>query len=88
MVEKRRISRELVAGLTSDATMSAEVAREAFEMLRIIAAEGLCGMEVVEVSPPYDVNDNTSQLACRVILDVLSAMVVNGKLGHRDDVIK
>ena len=33
MVEKRRISRELVAGLTSDATMSAEVAREAFEML-------------------------------------------------------
>ena len=58
--------------------------REAFEMIRIIAGEGLCGMEVVEVSPPYDVNDNTAQLACRVILDVTSAMVAAGKLGHRD----
>ena len=58
--------------------------REAFEMIRIIAREGLCGMEVVEVSPPYDVNDNTSQLATRVILDVTSAMVAAGKLGHRD----
>jgi len=62
--------------------------REAFEMIRIIAAEGLCGMEVVEVSPPYDVNDNTSQLACRVILDVTAAMVANGKLGHRSKVMK
>ena len=35
--------------------------REALEMVRIIAGHGLCGMEVVEVSPPYDVNDNTSQ---------------------------
>ncbi len=61
--------------------------REAFQMIKAIAGEGLCGMEVVEVSPPYDVNDNTSQLACRVILDVLSAMVAAGKLGHRDDVM-
>ena len=57
--------------------------REAFEIVRLIAREGLCGMEVVEVSPPYDVNDNTSQLACRVMLDVLGTMVVEGKLGHR-----
>jgi len=34
--------------------------REAFEMIHTIAKEGLCGMEVVEVSPPYDVNDNTA----------------------------
>ena len=61
--------------------------REALEMVRLIAREGLCGMEVVEVSPPYDVNDNTSQLACRVILDVLGTMVVEGKLGHRDAVM-
>lgn len=61
--------------------------REAFEMIRIIAKEGLCGMEVVEVSPPYDVNDNTSQLACRIILDVTSAMVAAGKLGHRSQVM-
>jgi agmatinase len=62
--------------------------REALEMVRLIAREGLCGMEVVEVSPPYDVNDNTAQLACRVILDVLGTMVVEGKLGHRENVLR
>jgi len=61
--------------------------REALEMVRLIAREGLCGMEVVEVSPPYDVNDNTSQLACRVMLDVLGTMVVERKIGHRDRVM-
>ena len=61
--------------------------REALEMVRLIAREGLCAMEVVEVSPPYDVNDNTSQLACRVILDTLGTLVVEGKLGHRDRVM-
>jgi agmatinase len=61
--------------------------REALEMVRLIAREGLCTMEVVEVSPPYDVNDNTSQLACRVILDALGTMVLKGKLGHRDEVM-
>ena len=45
-------------------------------------------MEVVEVSPPCDVNDNTSQLACRVMLDALGAMVSEGKIGHRDRVMK
>ena len=62
--------------------------REALEMVRIVAREGLCAMEVVEVSPPYDVNDNTSQLACRVILDTIGTMVEAGKLGHRDKVMK
>lgn len=62
--------------------------REAFELVRCIAKEGLCGMEVVEVSPPYDVNDNTAQLAARVILDALAAMVGSDKLGHRGRVMK
>ena len=62
--------------------------REALEIVRLIAKEGLCAMEVVEVAPPYDVNDNTAQLACRVILDALGSMVVAGKLGHRDKVEK
>jgi agmatinase len=62
--------------------------REALEIVRLIAREGLCGMEVVEVAPPYDVNDNTAQLACRVILDALGTMVVEGKLGHRGGVKK
>jgi agmatinase len=58
--------------------------REAFEMIHTIAKEGLCAMEVVEVSPPYDVNDNTAQLACRVILDVLGTLIANKHIGHRD----
>lgn len=62
--------------------------REALEMVRLIAKEGLCAMEVVEVSPPYDVNDSTSQLACRVILDTLGTLVTEGKLGHRDQVMR
>jgi agmatinase len=58
--------------------------REAFEMIQTIAKEGLCAMEVVEVSPPYDVNDNTAQLACRVILDVVGTLIANNHIGHRD----
>ena len=60
--------------------------REALELVCLIAKEGLCGMEVVEVAPPYDVNQNTSQLACRVVLDVLGTLTTEGKLGHRDKV--
>ena len=41
-------------------------------------------MEVVEVSPPYDVNDNTAQLACRVILDTIGTLIANKHIGHRD----
>ncbi|MGH6932722.1 MAG: arginase family protein, partial [Dongiaceae bacterium] len=61
--------------------------REALEIVRVIAKEGLCAMEVVEIAPPYDVNDNTAQLGCRVILDALGSMVAAGKLGHRDKVM-
>lgn len=61
--------------------------REALEMVRLVAREGLCAMEVVEVSPPYDVNDNTSQLAARIILDAIGTMVTEGKLGHRNQVM-
>ncbi len=60
--------------------------REALELVRLIAREGLCGMEVVEVAPPYDVNQNTSQLACRIVLDVLGTLTSEGKLGHRSKV--
>lgn len=62
--------------------------REALEIVRLVAREGLCAMEVIEIAPPYDVNDNTAQLGCRVILDALGAMVVAGKLGHRDKAMK
>lgn len=57
--------------------------REALKLLRLIAREGICGMEVVEVAPPYDVSDMTAQLACRAVMDVLGTLVSEGKLGPR-----
>jgi len=57
--------------------------REALKLLRLVAKEGLCGMEVVEVAPPYDVSDMTALLACRAVMDVLGTLVSEGKLGRR-----
>ncbi|MFE8700141.1 agmatinase family protein [Cytobacillus sp. FJAT-54145] len=57
--------------------------REGLKFLDLVAREGICGMEVVEVSPPYDVSDQTALLATRVIADVLAAMVDAGKLGKK-----
>ncbi len=56
---------------------------EALKALRMIAREGICGMEVGEISPPYDVSDMTAQLGCRAIMDVLGTLVTEGRLGHR-----
>jgi len=56
--------------------------REALKALRMIAKEGICGMEVVEIAPPYDVSDMTAQLGCRAIMDVLGTLVTEGKIGH------
>jgi agmatinase len=39
-------------------------------------------MELVEVSPPYDVADITSLLGGRVIMEVLATLFEAGKLGH------
>jgi agmatinase len=57
--------------------------REALRMLHIVTREGISGLEVVEVSPPYDVGDITSILGVRVINDVLGTLVAAGKLGKR-----
>lgn len=59
--------------------------REAFRMLETVTREGLAGMEVVEVAPPYDVSNITSLLGVRVVLDVLATLVESGKLGQRPD---
>ncbi|HEX3722628.1 MAG TPA: agmatinase family protein [Nitrolancea sp.] len=56
--------------------------REVLRLIKLITREGLAGMEVVEVSPPYDVADITSLLGSRVIMDVLAGLVTAGKLGH------
>ncbi|MGN6563031.1 MAG: agmatinase family protein [Thermomicrobiales bacterium] len=59
------------------------LAREALKMLRLAAREGLHGMEIVEVSPPYDVADITALLGGRAIMDVLATLIEAGKLGKR-----
>jgi agmatinase len=59
--------------------------REMLNFIRMVAREGLCGMELVEICPPYDVSDMTAQLGCRAIMDVLGALVDAGKLGRRVD---
>jgi arginase family enzyme len=55
--------------------------RELLKFLRLITREGLAGMEVVEVSPPYDVSDITALLGARAVMEVLGTLVVSGKLG-------
>ena len=57
--------------------------REALKALRMVAREGICGMEVVEIAPPYDVSDMTAQLGARAIMDVLGTLVEEGHLGSR-----
>jgi agmatinase len=56
--------------------------REVLRLLQLVSREGLAGMEVVEVSPPYDVSDVTALLASRVVMDVLGTLVLNRKIGR------
>jgi len=57
--------------------------REGLQFIGRVASEGVCGLELVEVSPPYDVSDQTALLGIRVISDVLGYMVKEGKLGKQ-----
>ena len=58
--------------------------REALKLLELIVRQvPLCGLEVVEVSPPYDVSDITSLMAARVICDTLAHLVVSQQLPRR-----
>jgi agmatinase len=55
--------------------------REALYMLgKIVQNAPVCGLEVVEVSPPYDVSDMTSLMATRVICDTMAHLVTSGQL--------
>lgn len=62
--------------------------REILYLLGKVAKEGICGMEVVEVSPPYDISDITSLMAMRAIVDVLGTVVAHGKLGSHRHIIR
>ncbi len=58
--------------------------REALGLLaRIIPNVTVCGIEIVEVSPPYDVSDMTALMATRVVCDSLAHLVRSGQLPRR-----
>lgn len=58
--------------------------REALALVSKVAAAGICGMELVEISPPYDTSDITALVGTRVIVDALGSAVAAGSLGaHR-----
>ena len=55
--------------------------REALYLLKkIVQNAPVCGLEIVEVSPPYDISDITSLMATRVICDTMAHLVVSGQL--------
>lgn len=59
--------------------------REALYLLgKIVQNVPMCGMEVVEVSPPYDISDMTSLMATRVICDTMAHLVLSGQLPRRE----
>lgn len=56
--------------------------RELFRAIRaLVIARGLAGMDVVEVSPPYDHAEITAMAAHRVVLEALSALAVHRAAG-------
>jgi agmatinase len=48
---------------------------------RLVLARGMAGMDVVEVSPPYDPANITAMAANRVVLEVLSALALHRRSG-------
>ena len=55
--------------------------REALYLLgKIIQKAPVCGLEVVEVSPPYDISDMTALMATRMICDAMAHLVISGQL--------
>ena len=47
---------------------------------KIVSKAPVCGLEIVEVSPPYDISDITSLMATRVICDTMAHLVLSGQL--------
>ncbi len=51
---------------------------------KIVQNTTVCGLEVVEVSPPYDVSDMTALMATRVICDTMAHLVISGQLPRKE----
>jgi agmatinase len=49
---------------------------------RIVGAVEVCGMDIVEVSPPYDHAEVTAMAANRVALEAISALAAKRQAGH------
>jgi agmatinase len=49
---------------------------------RIASAVEVAGMDIVEVSPPYDHAEVTAMAANRVALEVISALAAKQQAGH------
>lgn len=47
---------------------------EALYLVREVAKLGLVGFDLMEVSPPFDVQDMTSHLAGRIVLEAASGV--------------
>lgn len=59
--------------------------REALALLgKIVRKAPVCGLEIVEVSPPYDISDITSLMATRVICDTMAHLVLSGQLPRKE----
>ena len=50
---------------------------------RIVGAVDLAGMDIVEVSPPYDWAESTAMIANRAALEAISALAVKHRAGTR-----
>ena len=58
--------------------------REVLRAIRqIVGAVELAGMDIVEVSPPYDQAETTAMAANRAALEAISALAVRKRDGHR-----
>jgi len=58
--------------------------REVLRAIRtIVAAVDLAGMDVVEVSPPYDHAEQTAMAANRAVMEAISALAVKKQAGTR-----
>ncbi|MEA2538534.1 MAG: agmatinase [Chloroflexota bacterium] len=59
------------------------LSREVLRAIRqIVAAVDLCGMDIVEVSPPYDHAETTAMIANRAALEAISALAVKKQAGR------
>jgi agmatinase len=59
------------------------LSREVLRAIRqIVGAVELCGMDIVEVSPPYDHAETTAMIANRAALEAISALAVKKLAGH------